>query len=184
MLCDDGDFTSFGRGPGLTAKSPMNFELRPNLELGMLIEIVSDVWTVGGANIGLMCEDGSKTVIEAGSVVTRDIPDGEFAAGNRCRVIERLWRSDLEVVCCRLFPCSGRPAASRTSLSSLCTLSSFLRHEFDISGLGRQPVNRSVEVTVRASKIIPCPDGLARPVGFSVFHASHCSRAATRAAGI
>jgi maltose O-acetyltransferase len=30
---------------------------------------------------------GSKTVIGAGSVVTRDIPDEVFAAGNPCRVI-------------------------------------------------------------------------------------------------
>ena len=30
---------------------------------------------------------GSKSVIGAGSVVTRDIPDGVFAAGNPCRVI-------------------------------------------------------------------------------------------------
>ena len=31
---------------------------------------------------------GSKTVIGAGSVVTRDIPAGVFAAGNPCRVIK------------------------------------------------------------------------------------------------
>ena len=30
---------------------------------------------------------GSKSVIGAGSVVTRDIPEGVFAAGNPCRVI-------------------------------------------------------------------------------------------------
>jgi len=33
---------------------------------------------------------GSKTVIGAGSVVTRDIPDGVFAAGNPCRVIREI----------------------------------------------------------------------------------------------
>jgi maltose O-acetyltransferase len=33
---------------------------------------------------------GSRTVIGAGSVVTRDIPDGVFAAGNPCRVIREI----------------------------------------------------------------------------------------------
>jgi maltose O-acetyltransferase len=33
---------------------------------------------------------GSKTVIGAGSVVTRDIPDSVFAAGNPCRVIRAI----------------------------------------------------------------------------------------------
>jgi maltose O-acetyltransferase len=33
---------------------------------------------------------GSKTVIGARSVVTRDIPAGAFAAGNSCRVIREI----------------------------------------------------------------------------------------------
>jgi maltose O-acetyltransferase len=33
---------------------------------------------------------GSRTVIGAGSVVTRDIPAGVFAAGNPCRVIREI----------------------------------------------------------------------------------------------
>jgi maltose O-acetyltransferase len=33
---------------------------------------------------------GSKSVIGAGSVLTRDIPSGVFAAGNPCRVIREL----------------------------------------------------------------------------------------------
>jgi len=37
---------------------------------------------------------GSRTVIGAGSVVTRDIPDDVFAAGNPCRVIRELWTRD------------------------------------------------------------------------------------------
>ena len=36
---------------------------------------------------------GSRTVIGAGSVVTRDIPDGVFAAGNPCRVIRPVAKS-------------------------------------------------------------------------------------------
>ena len=33
---------------------------------------------------------GSRTVIGAGSVVTRDLPDDVFAAGNPCRVIREI----------------------------------------------------------------------------------------------
>jgi maltose O-acetyltransferase len=33
---------------------------------------------------------GSRSVIGAGSVVTRDVPDGVLAAGNPCRVIREL----------------------------------------------------------------------------------------------
>jgi len=33
---------------------------------------------------------GARAVIGAGSVVTRDVPDGVFAAGNPCRVIREI----------------------------------------------------------------------------------------------
>jgi maltose O-acetyltransferase len=33
---------------------------------------------------------GSRVVIGAGSVVTRDLPDDVFAAGNPCRVIREI----------------------------------------------------------------------------------------------
>ena len=44
----------------------------------------------GGAIICPGVKIGSKTVIGAGSVVTRDIPDAVFAAGNPCRVIREI----------------------------------------------------------------------------------------------
>ncbi|RZL33645.1 MAG: maltose O-acetyltransferase, partial [Pedobacter sp.] len=37
---------------------------------------------------------GSNVVIGSGSVVTRDIPDNVFAAGNPCRVIRQLTDAD------------------------------------------------------------------------------------------
>ncbi|QYO68633.1 hypothetical protein JVX88_24080 [Leptolyngbya sp. 7M] len=37
---------------------------------------------------------GSRSVIGAGSVVTRDIPDDVFAAGNPCRVIRPISEED------------------------------------------------------------------------------------------
>src|SRR5580704_4822796 len=70
-----------------TPMHPMNAELRRKQEFGKPIKIGSDVWVGGGAMICPGVKIGSKTVIGAGSVVTRDIPDGVFAAGNPCRVI-------------------------------------------------------------------------------------------------
>ncbi len=37
---------------------------------------------------------GSNTVIGAGSVVTRDIPDWSVAVGNPCRVIKKITEED------------------------------------------------------------------------------------------
>jgi len=48
------------------------------------------VWIGGGAVLCPGVRIGSKAVIGAGSVVTRDIPDGVFAAGNPCRVIREI----------------------------------------------------------------------------------------------
>jgi maltose O-acetyltransferase len=60
------------------------------VEYGKPVEIGSDVWVGGGAIILPGVRVGSRTVIGAGSVVTRDVPDGVFAAGNPCRVIRAL----------------------------------------------------------------------------------------------
>src|SRR5882762_6690880 len=60
--------------------------------------VVSDVCVGGGAVICPGVKIGSKSVIGAGSVVTRDIPDGVFAAGNPCRVIREI--TEWECNCC------------------------------------------------------------------------------------
>ena len=86
-----GDFTLFGPAVQIyTATHPMNAELRRKQEFAMPIEVGSDVWVGGGAIICPGVKVGSKSVIGAGSVVTRDIPDGVFAAGNPCRVIREI----------------------------------------------------------------------------------------------
>ncbi len=83
-----GAFTLFGPAVQIyTALHPMNAELRRQVELGKPVEIGSDVWVGGGAIILPGVTIGSRSVIGAGSVVTRDIPEGVFAAGNPCRVI-------------------------------------------------------------------------------------------------
>ena len=86
-----GDFTLFGPGVQiLTPLHPLDADLRRKQEYGKSIEIGSDVWVGGGALILAGVHIGSRSVIGAGSVVTRDIPDGVFAAGNPCRVIRSL----------------------------------------------------------------------------------------------
>ncbi len=83
-----GDFTLFGPAVQiLTPMHPMNAELRRKQEYGKPITIGSDVWVGGAAIICPGVTIGSRVVIGAGSIVTRDIPDDVFAAGNPCRVI-------------------------------------------------------------------------------------------------
>ena len=90
-----GDFTMFGPAVQIyTATHPMNATLRRKQEFAKPIEIGSDVWVGGGAIICPGVTIGSKTVIGAGSVVTRDIPDNVFAAGNPCRVIRQITETD------------------------------------------------------------------------------------------
>lgn len=54
------------------------------------VVIGSDVWVGGGAVINPGIRIGSRSVIGAGSVVTRDLPADVFAAGNPCRIIREI----------------------------------------------------------------------------------------------
>ena len=86
-----GDYTLFGPGVQiLTPVHPMNAELRRREEYGKPIDIGADVWVGGAALILPGVRIGARAVIGAGSVVTRDVPDGVFAAGNPCRVIRQI----------------------------------------------------------------------------------------------
>ena len=86
-----GDYTLFGPAVQIyTPMHPFNAALRRKEEFGKPVEIGSDVWVGGGAIILPGVRIGSRAVIGAGSVVTRDIPDGVFAAGNPCRVIREI----------------------------------------------------------------------------------------------
>ena len=83
-----GAFAQFGPGVQiLTPLHPMDAEQRRTLEYGKPIEIGDDVWVGAGALILPGVTIGARTVIGAGSVVTRDIPAGVLAVGNPCRVI-------------------------------------------------------------------------------------------------
>jgi maltose O-acetyltransferase len=86
-----GDHTLFGPAVQIyTATHPINAVLRRSQESGKPITIGSDVWVGGGAIICPGVTIGSRCVIGAGSVVTRDIPDDVFAAGNPCRVLREI----------------------------------------------------------------------------------------------
>ena len=86
-----GDFSLFGPAVQIyTPMHPFNAELRRREEFGKPVEIGSDVWVGGGAIILPGVRIGSRAVIGAGSVVTRDVPDAVFAAGNPCRVIRKI----------------------------------------------------------------------------------------------
>ena len=86
-----GDFTLFGPSVQiLTPMHPLDAELRRKSEYGKPIEIGSDVWVGGGAIICPGVRIGSRSVIGAGSVVTRDVPDDVLAVGNPCRVVRQI----------------------------------------------------------------------------------------------
>jgi maltose O-acetyltransferase len=86
-----GDFTLFGPAVQIyTATHPLEPELRRTREFAKPVTIGSDVWVGGAAVILPGVTIGSRSVIGAGSVVTRDVPDDVFAAGNPCRVIRPL----------------------------------------------------------------------------------------------
>jgi len=74
----------------LTPLHPLDAELRRRQEYGKPIEIGADVWVGGGALILAGVRIGARAVIGAGSVVTRDIPQDVFAAGNPCRIVRKL----------------------------------------------------------------------------------------------
>ncbi|MBT8367632.1 MAG: sugar O-acetyltransferase [Deltaproteobacteria bacterium] len=74
-----------------TATHPLSAsERRTWHEFARPVEVGSDVWVGGGAIICPGVRIGSRSVIGAGSVVTRDIPADVYASGNPCRVIRQL----------------------------------------------------------------------------------------------
>ncbi|GAA4452211.1 sugar O-acetyltransferase [Nibrella saemangeumensis] len=74
-----------------TATHPTDYQVRASgVEFAKPITIGEDVWVGGSAVICPGVTIGDRTIIGAGSVVTRDIPADVFAAGNPCRVIRSL----------------------------------------------------------------------------------------------
>jgi len=87
-----GSHTLFGPAVQIyTAMHPISAaERRTKLEFAKPISIGADVWVGGAAVICPGATIGDGTIIGAGSVVTKAIPAGVFAAGNTCRVVREL----------------------------------------------------------------------------------------------
>lgn len=74
-----------------TATHPLDWKLRSQgLEYAQPITIGSHVWIGGGAIICPGVEIGDRSVIGAGSVVTKNIPADVVAAGNPCKIIRTM----------------------------------------------------------------------------------------------
>ncbi len=65
-----------------------------DLEYAKPITVEDGVWLASNVTVCGGVTIGKNAVIGAGSVVTRDIPEGVFAAGNPCRVVRRLSEKD------------------------------------------------------------------------------------------
>lgn len=86
-----GSFTLFGPAVQIyTPLHPFDAAQRRREEYGKPVVIGPDVWVGGGAIILPGVRIGARSVIGAGSVVTRDIPEDVFAAGNPCRVVRAM----------------------------------------------------------------------------------------------
>ncbi len=100
-----GDYCSFG--PNVTIVTPIHpmlpderLELRTaegdkkRLCYAKPVRIGSNCWFGASVTVCSGVTIGDNCVIGAGSVVTRDIPPGSFAAGVPCRVIRKLTEAD------------------------------------------------------------------------------------------
>ena len=78
-----------------TAAHPIDAELRAaGLEYGAPISLGDDVWLGCGAIVNPGVSIGARTVVGAGSVVTKSLPAGVVAVGNPCRVLRPISEKD------------------------------------------------------------------------------------------
>lgn len=78
-----------------TAGHPVHPVTRNSMyEYGVEVTIGDNVWIGGNSVVLPGVHIGSNTVIGAGSVVTKDIPDWVIAAGNPCKVIRKITEED------------------------------------------------------------------------------------------
>lgn len=78
-----------------TAEHPVHPDTRNTAyEYGIEVTIGNNVWIGGNTVICPGVHIGSNTVIGAGSVVIKDIPDWVIAAGNPCRVLRAITEED------------------------------------------------------------------------------------------
>lgn len=91
-----GDYTMIGPNVTIaTAGHPILPELRKQLyQYNMPVHIGRNCWIGAGAIIMPGVSIGDDSVIGAGSVVTKDIPEGVVAVGNPCRVMREINEQD------------------------------------------------------------------------------------------
>ncbi len=78
-----------------TAGHPLHPDSRNSgYEYGIPVTIGDNVWIGGNVVILPGVTIGSNSVVGAGSVVSKDIPDWSLAAGNPCRVIRKITEED------------------------------------------------------------------------------------------
>jgi maltose O-acetyltransferase len=87
-----GSRTMFGPAVQIyTATHPIDHKERASgLEFAKPVTIGEDVWIGGAAVICPGVTIGDRSIIGAGSVVTKDIPSDVIAAGNPCKVIRKI----------------------------------------------------------------------------------------------
>ena len=84
---------NFQAGPGvqlLTPEHPLDAVARRGEETARPIVIGDDVWIGGGAIVLAGVTIGHRSVIGAGSVVTKDVPSDVVVLGNPARVVKTL----------------------------------------------------------------------------------------------
>lgn len=91
-----GDHTMFGPNVTVaTAGHPILPELREKgLQYNAPVHIGSNCWLRAGVIVLPGVTIGDNTIIGAGSVVTKDIPDNVVAVGNPCRVLREVGEKD------------------------------------------------------------------------------------------
>ena len=101
MLIDDGQIYIGNRvlvGPNVvitTANHPQDPELRRyEMQFNRDVHIEENVWIGAGAIILPGVTIGKNSVIGAGSVVTRDIPENVLAVGTPCRIVRQIGARD------------------------------------------------------------------------------------------
>ena len=95
-----GDWVKFGPNVTIvTAGHPVLPELRkdPELQFNKDVHIEECVWIGAGVIVLPGVTIGKNSVIGAGSVVTRDIPENVVAVGNPCRVMRPIGEKDREI---------------------------------------------------------------------------------------
>lgn len=102
MLILDSAKVTFGKnvfvGPNCgfyTPQHPLDAENRlKGFEYAFPIKVGDNVWFGGNVVVLAGVTIGNNSVIGAGSIVTKDIPDNVIAAGNPCKVIRKITEED------------------------------------------------------------------------------------------